>query len=91
MLADPNRIRIRALLLAIIFLVAQFHLCADLNSGPGGLHPCQICSTTDSVITTQVLSLAVVPLVHRLEVFAAILSPSVELPRATSPRAPPSV
>ncbi|MGC1482262.1 MAG: hypothetical protein WA789_00580 [Candidatus Acidiferrum sp.] len=75
----------------MIFLAAQFHYCADLNSGPGGSHPCQLCSTAASVVTTQTLHLAIVPVVDRLEVFVAIVSPSVELHRITSPRAPPAL
>ena len=78
------------MLLGIIFLAAQFHFCADLNSGPSGGHPCQLCSTAGSAVTTETLDLAVVPVVDRLEVFATILSPSVEVPRTTSPRAPPA-
>ena len=89
MFLKPNRIRFGALLLGMIFLAAQFHFCADLNSGPGSSHPCQLCSAAGSAVTTPTLHLAIVPVVDRLEVFAVILSPSVELPRSTSPRAPP--
>jgi hypothetical protein len=90
MSANPNRLRCYALLLGIIFLAAQFHFCADLNSVPGGTHPCQLCSTAGTAITTQTLDLAVVPVVNRLEVFVATLSPSVEVLSTTSPRAPPA-
>jgi len=83
--------RLCALLLGIIFLAAQFHFCADLNSGPSGSHPCQLCSTAGSAVTPQTLDLAVVSVVHRLVVVAAILSPSVEIQRSTSPRAPPAL
>src|SRR5260370_20900087 len=38
-----------ALFLGIAFLAAQFHFCADLNSGPGGSHVCQLCSTVGPV------------------------------------------
>ena len=91
MFANPNRARVSAVLLGIIFLAAQFHFCADLNSGPSGSHPCQLCSTAGAAVTTQTLNLAVVPVVDRLEVFAKILSPSVEVQRTTSPRAPPAL
>jgi hypothetical protein len=91
MSANPNRLRHYALFLGIIFLAAQFHFCADLNSGPGGSHPCQLCSTAGTAIATQALNLAVVPVVNRLEVFVPVLSPSVEIPSATSPRAPPAL
>jgi hypothetical protein len=91
MFSNHKRMRVSALLLGIIFLAAQFHFCADLNSGPSGSHPCQLCSTTGSAVTTETLDLAVVPVVDRLEFVAAILSPSVEVPRTTSPRAPPAL
>jgi hypothetical protein len=91
MSVNPNKARFCALLLGIIFLAAQFHFCADLNSAPSGSHPCQLCSTAGSAITTQTPDLAVVPVVNRLEVFATILSPSVEIRRSTSPRAPPAL
>jgi len=91
MFANPSRTRFCALLLGIIFLAAQFHFCADLNSGPSGSHPCQLCSTAGSAITTQAPSLTVVPVVDRLEVSAKILAPSVEVPRWTPSRAPPAL
>jgi len=91
MLANPSRTRVCALLLGIIFLAAQFHFCADPNSGASGSHPCQLCSTAGSVVATQTLNLAVVPVVDRLEVFAKVLFPSVEVQRTTSPRAPPAL
>jgi hypothetical protein len=91
MFSNHKRMRVSALLLGIIFLAAQFHFCADLNSEPSGSHPCQLCSTTGSAVTTETLDLAMVPVVDRLEFVAAILSPSVEVPRTTSPRAPPAL
>jgi hypothetical protein len=91
MFLNPHRIRFGALLLGMIFLAAQFHYCEDLNSGPASSHPCQLCSTAGSAVATRTLHLAIVPLVDRLEIFVAIFSPSVALPRTTSPRAPPSL
>ncbi len=91
MFSNPNRMRFCGLLLGVIFLAAQFHFCADLNTAPSGSHPCQLCSTVGSAVTTQTPNLTLVPVVDRVEVFVAILSPSVELPRVVSPRAPPSL
>jgi hypothetical protein len=91
MFANPYKARVSAVLLGLIFLAAQFHFCADLNSGPSGSHPCQLCSTAGSAVTTETLDLAVVPVTDRLEVFVTILSPSVEVQRTTSPRAPPAL
>ena len=86
-----NKVQFCALLLGIVFLAAQFHFCADLNSGPAGSHPCQLCSTAGTAVAPDAISLAVVPVVRRLEVFAVVLAPSVEVSRATSPRAPPAL
>jgi hypothetical protein len=91
MFANPNKLRICALLLGIIFLAAQFHFCADLNANPGGSHPCQLCSTAGTAVAPQVLDLSMVPVVHRLELAAPALRHSVEISRATSPRAPPAL
>ncbi|MGH9743568.1 MAG: hypothetical protein ACRD51_14580 [Candidatus Acidiferrum sp.] len=91
MFLDSRRIRFGAVLLGMIFLAAQFHYCADLNAGPAGSHPCQLCSTAGSAIAPPTLNLAIVPVVNCIEVFVAVLSPSVELPRITSPRAPPAL
>ena len=45
-----RRIRIIALLLAVIFLGAQFHYCADLSSGPSSTHICPLCSAVGAVV-----------------------------------------
>lgn len=91
MFPHPKKARFWALLLGIVFLAAQFHFCADLNSGPAGSHPCQICSTAGTAVTTTAVNLAVIPVVHRLEVFAQVFAPALEVSRATSPRAPPAL
>ena len=91
MFANPKKARFCALLLGLVFLVAQLHFCGDLNSGPGGSHPCQLCSTAGTAIAPQAIDLSVVPVVHRLEVLALFLSPAAEVSRATSPRAPPAL
>ena len=89
MLGKTQRIAFFALFLGVILLTAQFHLCADLTAGPSSSHICPICSTAGSVVPTQAPSMAIVPAMKRLEVFAVIVPVSTELPRTTSPRAPP--
>ncbi len=84
------RIRILAVLLAIIFLGAQFHFCADLSAGPASTHMCPVCSAAGSVVTTPALLIAVAPISHRLEIPGYSLAVSTDAPRAISPRAPPS-
>jgi hypothetical protein len=86
-----QRIRISALLLGIVFLGAQFHFCADLTAAPSASHVCPICSAVGSVVATQSTSIAVVPVMNRLELAPLIISVFSAVPRATSPRAPPSL
>ena len=86
-----QRIRVLALLLGVIFLGAQFHFCADLTATPSASHICPICSTAGSVVTTQSPSIAIVPVTGRLEIVYLAVSVSSAFPRATSPRAPPSL
>src|SRR5216684_5198189 len=85
------RIRILALLLGVIFLGAQFHFCTDLTATPSASHICPVCSTAGSVLAAQSPSIAIVPVMNRLEVAFFVVSISSAVPRATSPRAPPAL
>ena len=91
MFANPNKARLCALLLGIIFLAAQFHFCADLTVTPSASHLCPICSTVGSVVATQTPSVAMVPVLNRLEVTPLVVFDLSAVPRATSPRAPPAL
>jgi hypothetical protein len=89
-----SRERFRLLLifaLALLFLAGQFHFCADTNTGGYASHFCPYCATTGSVIFTPALSLAMIPVLNKLEVVAKAFEPSAGVRRTTSPRAPPSV
>jgi len=79
-----------ALLLAAVFLGAQFHYCADFSIMSASSHLCPVCSATTSAIATQALSLAVAPVSDRLVIPATRLFPSTDIPPAISPRAPPT-
>jgi hypothetical protein len=79
------------LLLGVIFLVAQFHFCSDLTATPSASHICPVCSTAGSVVATPSPSIAIVPVINRLEVAPPVVSLSSAVPRATSPRAPPAL
>jgi hypothetical protein len=85
-----SRIRFLALLLGIVFLAAQFHFCADLTSDPYSLHICPFCTVAGSAILMRPPSIAIMPIVSRLERTAVVFDISYAVPRATSPRAPPS-
>jgi hypothetical protein len=84
------RIRLLALLLGIVFLAAQFHFCADLTSDPYSLHVCPFCTVAGSAILMPPPSIAIMPIVSRLERPAVVFDVSYAIPRATSSRAPPS-
>jgi hypothetical protein len=77
--------------LAILFLAGQFHLCADTNAGGYASHVCPFCATAGSAIFTPALSMAMIPVLTKLEVAAVAFELSTEVARTTSPRAPPSL
>ena len=64
---DLPRIRILAVFLAIIFLGAQLHFCADLSAGPASSHMCPVCSAANSAVTTPTLLIAIVSIPDRWE------------------------
>jgi|SRR5579864_535990 len=80
-----------ALILAISFLAAQLHLCADLTSTPYGSHNCPFCTLASSALVAQAPDIALVSLVNRLQSRAVVLNLSSTAPRTISPRAPPSL
>jgi hypothetical protein len=86
-----SRLRIFALVLGIVFLAAQFHFCADLTSDPTTSHICPLCSVAGSAVVAQSPVVAIVPVMNRLEHPAVVFLFSAAIPRATSPRAPPSL
>jgi hypothetical protein len=91
MSVNLRHIRILALLLAVIFLGAQFHYCADLGSGPSGSHICPLCSAAGSAVTPSSPSIEIEAVTDRLEVVLVLAAVSLEIPHAVSPRAPPAV
>jgi hypothetical protein len=91
MQSKSHRIRILALFLGVIFLGAQFHYCTEQTAVPSASHICPVCSTAGSVVATSSPSIAVVPVMNRLEVAPFVGSVSSAVPRATSPRAPPTL
>jgi hypothetical protein len=77
--------------LAILFLAGQFHLCADTTAGGYGSHVCPFCATAGSAIFTPTLSMAMIPVLAKLEVAAVAFEVTSDIARAISPRAPPSL
>ena len=86
-----NRLRLLFIFaLAILFLAGQFHLCADTNAGGYASHICPFCATAGSAVFTPPLSMAMIPVLTKLETAAVAFELSVDVPRLTSPRAPPA-
>jgi hypothetical protein len=83
-------IRLFGLLLAIIFLVAQLHFCADLTGAPSSTHNCPVCSAIGAAVMTRSLSLNLASVINPLEMRALAVANFPEIPRGTSPRAPPA-
>jgi len=80
-----------ALLVAVGFLAAQLHSCADLTAGPAGSHICPLCSATASAILSPAPVVTTAADAKPLEIFSQVLAVSAELSPSLSPRAPPSL
>ena len=78
------------LLLGFVFLSGQFHFCSDRASEPYATHVCPFCATAGAAILTSAPSMAIIPVLDRLESPAVAFEISPDTPRTTSPRAPPS-
>jgi hypothetical protein len=91
MTRSPRYLPYLALLLGIIFLGAQLHYCADVTSAPTGTHICPVCSAVGAAIVTPTLSILVVSTVKPLELRSYVVAGASEIPRDTSPRAPPTL
>lgn len=75
-----------ALLLALVFLLAQFHLCADLSQS----HPCAFCQTVAAAIATDAPILGIAPAAARLEIASEQIEIATAVAPSISPRAPPT-
>jgi hypothetical protein len=91
MQASARRTLFLILLLGAVFLSAQFHFCADLTGTPSASHICPVCSTVGSAVATPSPSIAIIPVVNRLEILAPFVSAPVDFLRTISPRAPPAL
>ncbi|HUE57782.1 MAG TPA: hypothetical protein VMO76_18250 [Candidatus Udaeobacter sp.] len=85
-----SRIAVLALLLAVVFLGAQFHFCTELTAGPAATHVCPVCSAATSAMVSEALLLTVASVSDRLESPGARLALSIDIPQGISPRAPPT-
>ena len=91
MQARHVQFRLVALLLALLFVGAQFHFCADFSASPAGSHICPICSTTQSAILATPPVIDFRPEILRGEAVEATISVFLSTQNSLSPRAPPAV
>ena len=82
---------ILVLLFAVGLFAVQFHLCADLTTGPAGSHLCPLCSAAGTAIVSPAPVSAPVPMARLLEPLSTACAVSAELSPSLSPRAPPAV
>lgn len=88
---SSSKAKIGAILLALAFLAAQFHFCADLSAGNANRHFCPFCSTAGVAIAPYVPVLELAPVAGRLEVHATEAPVSTGIALSISPRAPPTL
>jgi hypothetical protein len=89
----PNcirELRLLAVLIGIIFLGAQLHSCADLTKAPSRAHLCPVCSSLGTAVVTPSPSIVLIAQIRPLEAPVHSFRTSPEIPRDTSPRAPPA-
>jgi hypothetical protein len=91
MSSRAHKLTFVALLLAILFVAAQFHQCADLTANNSSTNVCPVCSTAATVVVPESPVIAVV---STEAAFVAAPEPRVissPIPNAASPRASPAV
>jgi hypothetical protein len=91
MSARAHKLTIIALLLAVLFLAAQFHQCADLSANSSASHVCPVCSVAGTVVTTVSPVIAFVSTDAQFVAQPAPRVVSSHIPYAASPRASPAL
>ena len=85
-----NRAKVYGVLLALAFLLAQLHFCADLSGGNDSSHFCPVCSTAAAAIATGAPALGIAPAATRLEITRPQIEIATTVGTSISPRAPPA-
>lgn len=83
--------RLACLLLALVFIGAQLHLCVDFAATGSGSHVCQVCATAGHVIVSQAGIAEFSLIISRLEAASQQANFSSQSFQFTAPRAPPSI
>ena len=91
MLRNTTKLRICVLLLGLVFLAAQFHLCAELTTANGTTHFCPYCATAGAAIVALAPSIALAPTNALVESVRPLVLASVDIWFSIAPRAPPSL
>jgi hypothetical protein len=78
------------LLLAVLFLGAQFHFLFDIDSSRSGTHPCPVCCVLSFAILPAPAVLCSLPAIERMEEPLSAVVVASEVFRQVSTRAPPA-
>ena len=85
-----GRLRILALFLGGVFLLAQFHLCVDAGRLGTSAHACQICASGAWAVASPGPEIAAAVDARPLEIIAAAPVVDPGFVRTHAPRAPPA-
>ena len=91
MLRNTTKLRLCVLLVGLVFLAAQFHLCAELTTANGTTHFCPYCATTGAAVVASSPSIALAPANALVESAPSLVLAPVDVWFSISPRAPPSL
>jgi len=86
---STTQLRIAVLLVGLVFLAAQFHLCTELTSAGGVSHFCPYCATAGAAIASSAPTLGLAPANLLLDFSPAQVVASTDVPFSIAPRAPP--
>ena len=91
MLRNTAKLRLCVVLIGLVFLAAQFHLCTELTSANGTSHFCPYCATTGAAIAPSAPSLVLAPANAFVEFAPKLVPASTDICFSIAPRAPPSL
>lgn len=77
--------------LGLVFLAAQFHLCADLSTAGSGWHFCPYCASTGAAIEAPAPAIFIAPANAPFESVPAQIRASAGVRFSIAPRAPPAL
>jgi hypothetical protein len=79
------------MLLVVLFLFAQLHMCSDFAKGPVSPHLCPVCSDATSIAWTPTPSISLALETNRVEAFSSFRFVPAVFASHPSSRAPPAL